>query len=376
MYDVIIVGGSFGGLAVASQLQGYKVLILDKDPVGAHQTSACGTALPVLQYWGLQDTVLQVHDRIVLHTKRKTFEFPSPFLWCTFDYEKLCKQLFARSGAEFAQASVLGYRNGWVETNQGSFTAKCVVDTSGWRAILASSLAPEFSQKSAMNFGIETIQHTSALHANEGLHFWYDKSFFKDGVGWVFPRGETASYGLGSYQGAMPLADLLNQFMGRFEIHPDGIHGTYFPSQLRRATVGPIFLVGDSAGMCLGLSGEGIRPALYFGEACGLTLHRVLAGTISLADGLAEYDRFVEKKRFFFNTLAVTQRFLHRLPERMIDGLAALIQRDPVLSWVMESYWNLTGDWEPSDPRRASADDWTHFPIPGRERALNFDDVL
>ena len=39
-----------------------------------------------------------------------------------------------------------------------------------------------------------------------------------------------------------------------------------------------MFFVGDSAGHCLPLSGEGIRTAFYFGIACGRELRAVLAG--------------------------------------------------------------------------------------------------
>ncbi|NIW91899.1 MAG: hypothetical protein GWN20_03100 [Phycisphaerae bacterium] len=42
-YDVIIAGASFAGLAVANQLSGHKVLLIDRKPNGAGQTSACGT---------------------------------------------------------------------------------------------------------------------------------------------------------------------------------------------------------------------------------------------------------------------------------------------------------------------------------------------
>src|SRR6266498_5144291 len=47
-YDAIIVGASFAGLAVARQLRG-RVLLLDRNEVGAVQTSACGTPLWVPQ---------------------------------------------------------------------------------------------------------------------------------------------------------------------------------------------------------------------------------------------------------------------------------------------------------------------------------------
>jgi len=349
MYDVIIVGVSFAGLAVASQLDGFRVLLIGKNQIGSHQTSACGTALPVIKHWGLENSVLQTHDSIVLHTKDQRFEFPSPYQWCTFDYEQLCKVLFDFADTKFIQAIVTGYRDGWVETNRGRFTATCIVDASGWQAILASSLSPGFSKTKAMNFGIETIRPLSTRREMNGLHFWYDPEFLNTGMGWVFPRGETVSYGLGSYRTARPLKKQLKQFTRRFNIAPDGIHGTHFPSELRKATMGSIFLVGDAAGMCTGFTGEGIRPALFFGETCGRILRRVLVSELSLQEGLAEYDAFVESRRYFFAILSGIENVLTRIPPRWIDRLAKIIQRERARQWVFDNYWKLTKEWTADD---------------------------
>ena len=65
-YDVVIAGASFAGLATALQLRG-RVLVLDHQPVGAGQTSACGTTLSALTALGAGHTVQQVHQDLVLH---------------------------------------------------------------------------------------------------------------------------------------------------------------------------------------------------------------------------------------------------------------------------------------------------------------------
>ena len=52
----LIVGASFAGLAVARRLAG-RVLLLDRNEVGAVQTSACGTPLWVPQALGVADIV-------------------------------------------------------------------------------------------------------------------------------------------------------------------------------------------------------------------------------------------------------------------------------------------------------------------------------
>ena len=66
-YDAIVVGASFGGLAVARRLHG-RVLLLDRNEVGAVQTSACGTPLWVPRVLGVESSVLQVHDRLTVRT--------------------------------------------------------------------------------------------------------------------------------------------------------------------------------------------------------------------------------------------------------------------------------------------------------------------
>lgn len=348
VYDVVIVGASFAGLAAANQLRGRRVLLIDRKPVGVGQTSACGTILQALQHWDLTDTVLQTHDSFIVHTAQRDVEFASPYLWCTFDYPRLCETLFERSEADFLQAAVQSTDGKTVYTNRGIFRPRCVVDASGWRAVLASSIVPGFAQAASMNFGIETVRPLpdEAQVDPSILHFWYDPAILKGGAGWIFPRRETASVGLGSYRGATQLRRPLTHFAERFAIQPDGLHGTYFPNTLRAPTAGNVFVVGDAAGMCIGLTGEGIRPALFFGEICGRIVQRVLAGELTLEAGLAEYAAFVEARRIFFRIFSAAQAILTRLPPSWIDAILLGVSHDRVLPWVLDQYWRLTHAWD------------------------------
>ena len=73
-YDAIIVGASFAGLAVARRLRG-RILLLDRHEVGAVQTSACGTPLWVPHAVGVEESVLQVHEKVVVHAPTGTVVF-------------------------------------------------------------------------------------------------------------------------------------------------------------------------------------------------------------------------------------------------------------------------------------------------------------
>ncbi len=333
-YDAIIVGGSFAGLAVASQLRG-KVLLIERNEIGAHQTSACGTLFGVPERLGLLDTVLQVHHRLLFHTASRTIAFDvseAPF--CTFDYRAFCRGMVSAIEAEILQAKVLGLEGEEVVTDAGRFHAPILIDASGWRAVLASSLRSDFVPRERMSYGIETI----APRRGDGLCFWYDPNLLPKGVAWFFPIGGAARIGVASYAGDGHLKAHLELFLETQGLHKAEVHGGYFPAGLREPTVDRIFLVGDAAGQCLPLTGEGIRPALYFGQRLGTIVQRIINGEIVLGEGLKEYRAFVARHRGLFHLLGFFQRLILAVPTSVADRLIALTCREPFRSSILRGY--------------------------------------
>lgn len=344
-FDVVIAGASFAGLAVACQLRGHRVLLVDRNEIGAGEVSACGTILRTLEYWGLAETVLQRYRHLIIHTPHGTIPFASPYEWCTFDYSSACRILYRRSGAAFLKAPVTGVQDGTVLTRHGPFRPRCIVEATGWRAALASSLAPGYVRQELMNSAVETRLPLKPGDPAGALHFWYMPGKAKRAIGWVFPRGEVAGIGVGSYRSRGNLKRRLVRFARRLDHVPDRIHGNCFPSALRAPTAGPLFVVGDAAGMCLGLTGEGIRPALFFGEACGHVVRRVADGELSLEEGLAEYDSFVRSYRIYFRCLTAVQSIFTSLPAWWFHRFARMLSHDRVRPWAFDTYWRLTRRW-------------------------------
>lgn len=333
-YDAIIVGGSFAGLAVASQLQG-KILLIERNKIGAHQTSACGTLLGVPERLGLLDTVLQVHHRLLFHTASRTMAFDvseAPF--CTFEFGAFCRGMASAIEAEILRAKVLGVEGEEVVTEAGRFSAPILIDASGWRAVLASSLQSDFVPRGEMSYGIETV----GPRRGDGLCFWYDPNLLPKGVAWFFPIGRAARIGVASYAGDGHLKAHLELFLESQGLHKAEVHGGYFPAGLREPTVGRIFLVGDAAGQCLPLTGEGIRPALYFGQRLGAIVQQVINGEITLEDGLKTYRGFVARHRGLYRFLRSIQRLLVVAPTRLADPFIALTCREPFRSFILRHY--------------------------------------
>lgn len=343
-YDVVIAGASFAGLAVAAQLRGRRVLLLDRKPIGTGQTSACGTLVCTLRALGLEDAILKVHHRLVVHTPARTFVYPVAEPFCTFDYAFLCRLLREQGDAEFVLAAALGLEGKGVRTSRGTFRGDVIVDASGWRAVLGSCCRPNLARRDRLNFGLET----TVAHHDDGLHFWYDpRGLLPMGITWAFPIGELSRIGIGSYRADTRLVPWLDRFFADLSILPtddpgdlrrDGFHGGYFPHTLRDALVGDLFLVGDAAGQCLGLTGEGIRPALCFGTRLGHLLRRVLEGEMGLEEAQRAYRLLVAARKPGYGLFCLAQRVLPRLPLSLVQGLLALINRPAVLRPVLSLY--------------------------------------
>lgn len=336
-FDVLISGGGFAGLAVAAQLRGKRVLLVEPRGVGALRTSACGTLLAVLKSTGTTDSLLQVHHRFVLHLPGRTFEYPIPYPFCTFDYAGFCRRLLAQTDAEVLQASVLGHRGHIVWTSRGVFDAELLVDASGWRAALSTHPRQAVQRVRGMSFGLETV-----IPARQsGLHFYYDPdALLPFGVGWLFPIGGASRAGVASYLGQTRLRGTLAGFLrSNFNRPPDGHTGGYFPYLRRPATSGPVFRVGDAAGHCLPLTGEGIRPALYFGAALGRLVRAVLAGDVREPEALRRYRGFVRRRSRAASLLLAAQAILPRLPMKGIELIARCLERPGWLEALLWAYW-------------------------------------
>src|SRR5207342_2326573 len=130
-YDAIVCGGSFGGLAAASQIGG-RVLIIDRLEIGDGETSASAVPMACLERMDLLDCVEQVHREIVIHTRRRSQRLRF-FDFATFDYRRFCTDLFERTGADFLRARVTGAGDGVVHTTKGSFEAPIIIEAAGWR---------------------------------------------------------------------------------------------------------------------------------------------------------------------------------------------------------------------------------------------------
>lgn len=333
-YDAIVCGGSFGGLAAAGQVGG-RVLVIDRLEIGDGETSASAVPLACLERLDLLHCVEQVHADVILHTRRRSQRLCF-FDFATFDYRRLCEEMFARSGAEFLRARITGAGEGVVHTTAGSFEAPIVIEAAGWRTSAPKGRAARRARAPRKSFGVEARQP----YRGEGLHFWVGPSHGGRRFYWIFPAGDHVRAGLATYTGQSALSQDLVDFLDRHDLgDPGHQHGGYFTSRLIDPVRDGMFVVGDAAGQCLPVSGEGIRPALVFGQLAGRLAERVRLGELTLDEALSRYRAYVLSKKHGYDVLDRLQSVLNWLPDPLFALFARAVASDRVLPWAVSRYW-------------------------------------
>ncbi|EHN12459.1 hypothetical protein PAI11_06360 [Patulibacter medicamentivorans] len=352
--DVLICGASFAGLAIARELAGatrpdgspLDVVVIDRYEIGERATSACAAPLPWIEALGLGESVRQVFPELVLRTRIKRFSWKLPQAFCTFDYRLLCQLLAEQGdftfetakvegrvgpdgalvGAGSASAPVGGEDVIRVRTDRGEIRAPLVVDALGWRRVLAPASEENIQPPEAfLSRGLEIHPHGEAGE----LELFLDPTYVPAGYSWVFPAGHEVRVGVGSFDPRYHVKDPTLKLASDLDWDPVRFQGNWIPHKLRPATGDAIFFAGDSAGHCLPLSAEGIRPALYFGLALGRELRLVVEGHQTREQALRRYAALSAEKEPAYTWLLRFQRLTGWLVPRKRSVTAAVTACSP-----------------------------------------------
>jgi flavin-dependent dehydrogenase len=333
--DVLVCGASFAGLAVARELagSGADVLLVDRYEIGERATSACAAPLPWLEAMGVTGAIRQELPCMGFHTPHGSVRYRLPWSWAAFDYAELCRLLFEQCDARFEIAKVSGRRGELVVTDRGELSAPLVVDALGWRRVLAAGVSrKQPAWPGARGSGYQPpdapLSRGLEVHPDGGgadLDVWIERSLVRYGYGWSVPAGQEQRVGVGSYEPRHHVREPTVDLAERLDRPAVRYQGNWFPHRLRRAAEDGVFFVGDSAGHCFPLSGEGIRTAFYFGIACGRELRAVLSGDRSREQALRRYAAFSASHARTYRLALGLQWLVPRVPPRLLTaGLRAL----------------------------------------------------
>jgi menaquinone-9 beta-reductase len=357
-HDVLICGASFAGLAVARELAGTgaRTLVVDRYEIGERQTSACAAPTEWLRALGLEASMRQTFSELVIHTPHTTTRVRLPWTFSTFDYRELCELMWAQCDAEFETATVKRVASSAsrpgatrsdegrpagnpiaIETDRGELSAPLVVDALGWRRILAADGLGFQPPDAPLSRGLEVHPHGTG----DELEIWIDRGYVPAGYSWSFPALDEVRVGVGSFDPRHHVKDPTVRLAKDLERDAVRYQGNWIPHQLRPATEGDVFFVGDSAGHCLPLTAEGIRTAFYFGIACGRELRGVIVGRSSRDAALQRYGAFSDGHGWKFRWMLRTQRAVPRVPPRLLAFTLRRMEAERFVRWSFNHYLNI-----------------------------------
>ena len=306
--DVAIIGAGPAGAMTALQLAGtgLKTALLEKKRVP--RSKACGGAIPKaciegLHQW-LQPTVAAEAQRVRFGTGSRKFDIETmlerPI--SLVDRKRFDHQLIEAARRRAGGDSV--FRDDWpVETIDAArsgltvrgprsdiIEADFIVGADGANSLTARLLGLHHRKAEgfAIDASVRTSQQTLA-HFRDTIEFHCFAIPF--GCGWIFPKGDRLSCGIGSLCKPFPSRGHMSRFLERslpagsirsvqMRSHPIPIWNGF-----RRIASSRACLVGDAASLVNPITGEGIRYALKSGRLAAETI-LALAGRAGGRDGL------------------------------------------------------------------------------------------
>jgi phosphoribosyl-AMP cyclohydrolase/2-polyprenyl-6-methoxyphenol hydroxylase-like FAD-dependent oxidoreductase len=323
--DVLICGASFAGLAVARELagSGADVLVIDRYEIGERQTSACAIPTPWLEPMGIRRAARQELECMSFHTPHGSAPSPAAV---ELDVVRLPDAVRGAVGA--VRRPLRGRQGRAARGRHGHHRPRPAARPADRRrARLAPCARPRRQRPAAGGAHLARPRGTPGGRRRRPRRL--DRPLADPARLRMVGARRTAS----SASASAPTSRATTSRSRRERSPPASAcrpvryQGNWFPHQLRPAVEDGVFFVGDSAGHCFPLSGEGIRTAFYFGIACGRELRAVLAGERTRDAASRPTAAFSRRHARAFAWALALQRAIPALPPRLLARLLALVGR-------------------------------------------------
>ena len=322
-YDAVVVGAGPSGATAAYGLArgGMRTLIIEKAKLPRYKTCGGGVTYKVAR--ALPFSIEQVTERTV---RKVDFSWkmaspyiassPEPLVYMVqrsrFD-NYLTEQAVGAGAVLMDQTTVSGVEltetGVTISTSRGPIHAGFVVGADGATGRVARSLGLMSDRQAIPALESEVVA------APATMDYWYDKigldlGQLRASYGWVFPKGDHLSVGVGGYPFLEEYGAKLKKYdEAHTAARAPGVtrvirsHGYLLPLRRPGAPVqkGRAYLVGDAAGMVEAFTGEGIYWAIRSGQ--------IAATSILKGESGATYQRRLDN--MLMPDLVSARRWLH-----------------------------------------------------------------
>lgn len=291
--QVVVAGGGPAGATCARKLAraGIRTVLIEASP-NADKPCAGGLPSVLFEHYKIPDLLVKERARGVLFQAPSGYSIEARFPEGEFiatvnrrEFDSHLRWLAEDAGAIQVRGRVLGYEEkssqllvkyrgegGNVRTTEADY----LIGADGaWSRIAYKTMGKRLPMVVAMQEQIELPENRiDALGGN--CIFNYSPEVSPDYYGWIFPKGNHVSIGVGT---RLENKGRLEEFLGRMkEINREVLeggktinrNGAMIPSgQYKEHGRHRILLTGDAAGMVLPACGEGIFYAMRSGEIAG-----------------------------------------------------------------------------------------------------------
>jgi len=299
---VIVAGAGPAGSLAAYELalRGIPVLILEKSRFPRYKVCGGGLTFKILQEIPFDVTpVLQtrIHDIVFSRGLKDRFarHSPDPLMYCTdrADFDSFLLEQAVGAGARVMHGiHVTGVRQDQagteVVTRSGVFRSTLVIGADGAAGMVARSAGLRENIQPGLAWEAELAADPESLRSFACTVF-LDWGTFPGGYGWVFPKKDHFSLGVG---GPAVLAGQMKEYYSRFVGYLKSDSGCGMqdmisfkswpiPVRVKKGLFhrGRVMVAGDAAGLTDPLTGEGIYYAIRSGKLAAGACHAFLQGS-------------------------------------------------------------------------------------------------
>jgi geranylgeranyl reductase family protein len=293
MYDVAVVGCGPAGTTAASDLarHGLKVALIDKETLPRYKVCGGGVVFRAREMLGVDISSVVESE---CHSARLTLlnsgisseassDEPIVSMVMRSKFDQLLAEYAQQAGAElitgfFIQSAEFNDHHVYLKGDGCEIKARYVIAADGANSIMARLAGWKETRRMAPAVECELKVSADVASRFEGVAR-FDFDMPPNGYGWVFPKGNHLSVGLGGFGFGRErsLKTIFHDYLKKLEINLPAdaeTHGYVVPISPRTDGFvrNRVFLVGDAAGVADPVSAEGISFAIRSGQIAASTL--------------------------------------------------------------------------------------------------------